>query len=254
MNRIQQSPKVSEVIFSIRFLTVVFEVNPSSVSIQTIQCFPGLLFPRLMNASNQMQSHILLMVKTLLLSQQSLGRSFIFSILYTRCKELFRPHVDSLKVPSLEAIIQQNLEINSSLRDLSGHEESLALIRGYLNVIVIGCECCPEEMKTHAEDCLKHMLCCAYFHHIDILRSFLHAIRAIVSLDVISTNIIQQQMFRYSLIIIHRLPLVMSFLNPIYTRPYAVITYSCILYHRPDCLVEYNRVAQIIRDFLSPSK
>ena len=135
VNRIQQSSKVPEVLFSIRFLTVVFEVNPNSVSIQTIQCFPGLLFPRLMNASNQMQSAIFLMVKTVLLSQQSLGRSFLFSVFYTRCRELFRPHMDSLSVPSLDAIIQQNLEVNRSHCTLSGPEESLAVIRGYVNVV-----------------------------------------------------------------------------------------------------------------------
>ena len=254
VNRIQQSSKVPEVLFSIRFLTVVFEVNPNSVSIQTIQCFPGLLFPRLMNASNQMQSAIFLMVKTVLLSQQSLGRSFLFSVFYTRCRELFRPHMDSLSVPSLDAIIQQNLVGNRSHCTLSGPEESLAVIRGYLNVIVVGCECCPEEMKPHASECWNRMLRCAHFHHIDILRSFLHAVRAIVSLGTISTTIIQQQMFCYSLIVIDRLPLILSFLNPVYTRPYAIVTYSCLVYHQPDCLSDYDRVVSVICDFLSPTK
>ena len=254
VSRIQQSSEVPEVLFSIRFLTVVFEVNPNSVSIQTIQCFPGLLFPRLMNASNQIQSSILLMVKTVLLSQQSLGRSFLFSIFYTRYRELFGPHIDSLSVPPLHSIIQQNLEVSQSLCTFSGSEDSLALIRGYLSIVVVGCECCPEEMKPHANDCLTRLLRCAHFHHIDILRSFLHAIRAVVSLGTISTSFIQQQMFRYSLIIIDRLPLVLSFLNPVYTRPYALVTYSCLVYHTPECLLDFDSVMEVIRDFLSPTK
>ena len=175
MSRIQQSPNPTEILFSIDFLTAVSDCCPDQLSVQTVQCLPGLLFPRLIDPSETIHASVLRLCKSVLLSQRALGRVFVFSILFTRCKDLIQPHLNSMQFRKTV-------------------EESNRIANSAMEVIAIICETCPEEMRSFTDPCLLKMVQIVGQLHSSDRPLFFRTVCSIVALGGASETMVAQNL------------------------------------------------------------